>query len=102
MTYIALRDFDKFKKGDLIPNEVVEDRLIRGKKIGLVDSKVEEVKEVKEIKETLNEVVETELKEEILTEDSSNVSVEIKEEEAGETEEVKAPRSAHKVRIIIS
>ena len=89
MKYIALRDFDKFKKGDLIPNEVVEDRLIRGKKIGLVDSKVEEVKE---IKETLNEVVETELKEEILTEDSSNVSVEVKEEDIEENEEVKVPR----------
>lgn len=89
MKYIALRDFDKFKKGDLIPNEIVEDRLIRGKKIGLVDSKVEEVKE---IKGTLNEVVETELKEEILTEDSSNVSVEVKEEDIEETEEVKVPR----------
>lgn len=90
MKYIALRDFDKFKKGDLIPNEVVEDRLIRGKKIGLVDSI--EVEEVKEIKEILNEVVETELKEEILTEDSSNVSVEVKEEDIEETEEVKVPR----------
>lgn len=90
MKYIALRDFDKFKKGDLIPNEVVEDRLIRGKKIGLVDFK--EVEEVKEIKETLNEVVETELKEEILTEDSSNVSVEVKEEDTEETEELKVPR----------
>lgn len=89
MKYIALRDFDKFKKGDLIPNEVVEDRLIRGKKIGLVDSKVEEVKETKEI---LNEVVETELKEEILTEDSSNVSVEVKEEYIEEIEEVKVSR----------
>lgn len=86
MAYIALRDFDKFKKGDLITNEVVEDRLIRGKKIGLVDSKVEEVKE---IKETLNEVVETKLKEEILTEDSSEVSIEIKEEDTEEIEEVK-------------
>ncbi len=75
MKYIALRDFDKFKKGDLIPAEVVEDRLIRGRKIGLVDSI-----EVEETKETLNEVVET-IKEEILTEDSSDVSVEIKEEE---------------------
>ena len=83
MKYIALRDFDKFKKGDLIPNEVVEDRLIRGKKIGLVDSV-----EVEETKEILNEVVETELKEEILTEDSSEVSVEVKEEDI---EEVKSP-----------
>ena len=83
MAYIALRDFDKFKKGDLIPNEVVEDRLIRGKKIGLVDSI-----EVEETKEILKEVVETELKEEILTEDSSNVSIEIKEEDTEEIEEV--------------
>lgn len=89
MAYIALRDFDKFKKGDLIPNEVVEDRLIRGKKIGLVDSI-----EIKETKEILNEVVETELKEEILTEDSSEVSIEIKEEDTEEIEEVKAPRNS--------
>lgn len=78
MKYIALRDFDKFKKGDLIPAEVVEDRLIRGRKIGLVDSI-----EVEETKETLNEVVEV-IKEEILTEDSSDVSVEIKEEDITE------------------
>ena len=84
MKYIALRDFDKFKKGDLIPNEVVEDRLIRGKKIGLVGCA--------KVQEPLNEVVETELKEEILTEDSSNVSVEIKEEDTEEIEEVKVPR----------
>lgn len=83
MKYIALRDFDKFKKGDLIPAEVVEDRLIRGRKIGLVDSV-----EVEETKETLNEVVET-IKEEILTEDSSDVSVEIKEED---TQNAKASR----------
>ena len=31
MSYIALRDFDSFKKGDLIPEDKVEDRLIRGK-----------------------------------------------------------------------
>lgn len=78
MKYIALRDFDKFKKGDLIPAEVVEDRLIRGRKIGLVNSI-----EVEETKETLNEVVET-IKEEILTEDSSDVSIEIKEEDITE------------------
>lgn len=84
MKYIALRDFDKFKKGDLIPNEIVEDRLIRGKKIGLVGCA--------KAQEPLNEVVETELKEEILTEDSSNVSVEVKEEDIEETEEVKVPR----------
>ena len=68
----------KFKKGDLIPAEVVEDRLIRGRKIGLVNSI-----EVEETKETLNEVVET-IKEEILTEDSSDVSIEIKEEDITE------------------
>jgi hypothetical protein len=83
MAYIALRDFDKFKKGDLIPNEVVEDRLIRGKKIGLMDSI-----EVEEIEDTLNEVVEIELKEEILTEDSSDVSIEIKEEDIEEFNKV--------------
>ena len=78
MKYVALRDFDKFKKGDLIPNEVVEDRLIRGRKIGLVNS--EFIEENKESQETLNEVVTQEV-EEILTEDSSDVSVTVAEED---------------------
>ena len=81
MSYIALRDFDGFKKGDPIPEEIVQDRLIRGKKIGLADGSklVEIVKEVKE--ELITEVIpELEVQEEILLEDSSNVSVEVKEE----------------------
>lgn len=76
MAYVALRDFDKFKKGDLIPADVVEDRLIRGRKIGLVvDSKVE-IKEEKIISEVIieePEVKEVELQ--LLTEDSSDVTV---------------------------
>ena len=85
MTYIALRDFDGFKKGDPIPEEIVQDRLIRGKKIGLVE--VSEIGDVKEIKEELiTEIVEVqETQEEILLEDSSNVSVEVKEEIVEET-----------------
>ena len=86
MTYIALRDFDGFKKGDPIPEEIVQDRLIRGKKIGLADGSkpVEIVKEIKE--ELITEVIpELEVQEEILLEDSSNVSVEVKEEIVEET-----------------
>ena len=83
MQYIALRDFDGFKKGDSIPAEIVQDRLIRGKKIGLADGSkpVEIVQELQEIKEELiTEVIEVQEKEEILLEDSSAVTVEIKEE----------------------
>ena len=86
MTYIALRDFDGFKKGDSIPEEIVQDRLIRGKKIGLVDGSkpVEIVKEIKE--ELITEIVEVqETQEEILSEDSSAVMVEIEEEIVEET-----------------
>ena len=75
MTYVALRDFDKFKKGDLIPNEVVEDRLIRGRKIGLVDSKVE-IKEDKIISEVVQEEPEVrEVELQLLIEDSSDVTI---------------------------
>ena len=87
MTYIALRDFDGFKKGDSIPEEIVQDRLIRGKKIGLADdSKSVEIKdEITEIEEELiTEIVEVQETEEILLEDSSDVSVEIKEEDIPE------------------
>lgn len=78
--YVALRDFDGFKKGDSIPAEFVQDRLIRGRKIGLVNSEVVEAQETQEIKEELiTEVIETVQSEELLLEDSSDVSVEIKE-----------------------
>lgn len=86
MSYIALRDFDQFKKGDSIPDEIVEGRLIRGKKIGLVEGS-EPVKEVQEIKEELITEVVTETKKEILLEDSSAVSVEVKEEVVPEVQE---------------
>ena len=81
--YVALRDFDGFKKGDSIPTEFVQDRLIRGRKIGLVNSDVVEVQTqgTQGIKEELiTEVVETVQSEELLLEDSSDVSVEIKKE----------------------
>ena len=97
MSYIALRDFDGFKKGDSIPAEIVQDRLIRGKKIGLADcSKPVEVLEIKE--ELITEVVEVQEKEEILLEDSSAVTVEIKEEEVTETvpEETKVSKKSKK------
>lgn len=92
MSYIALRDFDNFKKGDSIPEEIVEGRLIRGKKIGLVsESESVEIQEVKE--ELITEQTET-FKEELLLEDSSSVTVEVKEEvlvpvEAKETKKTK-------------
>ena len=86
MKYIALRDFDGFKKGDSIPAEKVEDRLIRGKKIGLVGAAKRE--------EPLNEVVGVvETKEEILTEDSSDVSVTVVEEDVEEILEEKPKKS---------
>ena len=91
MTYIALRDFDGFKKGDPIPAEIIQDRLIRGKKIGLADgSKPVEVQEIKE--ELITEVIEVQEKEEILLEDSSAVTVEIKEEVQEETKVTKKPK----------
>ena len=104
MQYIALRDFDGFKKGDSIPAEFVQDRLIRGKKIGLSDGSepVEIVQELQEIKEELITevlpVLEIQEKEEILLEDSSAVTVEIKEEEVTETvtEETKVSKKSKK------
>ena len=79
MSYIALRDFDGFKKGDSIPEEIVDGRLIRGKKIGLVSgSESVEIQEVKE--ELITEQTET-FKEELLLEDSSSVTVEVQEKE---------------------
>ncbi len=97
MAYIALRDFDGFKKGDSIPTEIVQDRLIRGKKIGLADGSAPvEIQEIKE--ELITEVIEVQEKEEILLEDSSAVTVEIKEEEVTETvtEETKVYKKSKK------
>lgn len=81
--YVALRDFDGFKKGDSIPAEFVQDRLIRGRKIGLVNSEVKE-----ELITEVPEVIETVQSEELLLEDSSDVSVEIKEEVVPEVLEI--------------
>ena len=98
MQYIALRDFDGFKKGDSIPAEFVQDRLIRGKKIGLADgSKPVGGLEIPEIKEELiTEVIEVQEKEEILLEDSSAVTVEIKEEVQEVQEETKVTKKPKK------
>ncbi len=96
--YVALRDFDGFKKGDSIPAEFVQDRLIRGRKIGLVNSEVVEAQETKE--ELITEVIETVQSEELLLEDSSDVSVEIKEEvipEISEVPEVQAQETQVKI-----
>ena len=96
--YVALRDFDGFKRGDSIPAEFVQDRLIRGRKIGLVNSEVVEAQEIKE--ELITEVIETVQSEELLLEDSSDVSVEIKEEvipEVPEISEVQAQETQVKI-----
>lgn len=96
--YVALRDFDGFKKGDSIPAVFVQDRLIRGRKIGLVNSEVVETQETQEIKEELiTEVIETVQSEELLLEDSSDVSVEIKEEVIPEVPEVQAQETQVKI-----
>lgn len=93
MSYIALRDFDKFKKGDSIPAEFVQDRLIRGKKIGLANGS--ELVQIKE--ELITEVIEeVQEKEEILLEDSSDVSVEVKEELEVLPEETKVSKKSKK------
>ena len=96
MSYIALRDFDKFKKGDSIPAEFVQDRLIRGKKIGLANGS--ELVQIKEelITEVIEEVEEVQEKEEILLEDSSDVSVEVKEELEVLPEETKVSKKSKK------
>ena len=97
MSYIALRDFDGFKKGDTIPAEFVQDRLIRGRKIGLADVSVKSVEKKEELITEVVEVVKpVETKEELLTEDSSDVSVEIKEEIVPEIPEVKETKKSKK------
>lgn len=91
MVYVALRDFDGFKKGDSIPAEFVQDRLIRGRKIGLADGSVKSVEKKEELITEVVEVVKpVESKEELLIEDSSDVSVEIKEEIVPDVSEVPA------------
>lgn len=87
MKYVALKDFNEFKKGDDVPAEFVEQRLIRSKKIGIVYSDSVETKEVSE--ELIVEVVS-----EILLEDSSDVNiiteeVEIVEVPVKETKKIK-------------
>lgn len=70
MKYVALKDFNEFKKGDDVPAELVEQRLIRSKKIGIVYSDFVETKD-----ELIVEVVTETTQEEILLEDSSDVKV---------------------------
>lgn len=63
-----------FNPGDII-DVAVEDRLVRGKKVEIIEEDVKQTKEKKSKKEK-------EQKEELLIEDSSEVSVET--QEAGE------------------
>jgi len=93
MTYKAIKVVtigDKtFNPGDIFPAELVEDRLIRGRKIEAVDAveTVEVVKEVitedvkpKKSKKTKEVIEEVEEVEELLIEDSAEVEVETTEE----------------------
>lgn len=96
MKYVALRDFDTFKKGDSIPNDVVCDRLIRGRKIGPESGN--EIKEIKEIKEVVETKVENESELVLLTEDSSDVEVKVTEE----LEESEAPEVSDEVSTVKS
>lgn len=93
--YKAIKNFEvngrSFKIGETIPAEFVSDRLIRAKKISGNDSTRTEIKEdvkVEKVEEVILNEVSPVSEEMILTEDSSNVSVEVKEEDIEETEEV--------------
>jgi hypothetical protein len=86
MTYKAIKVVtigDKtFNPGDIFPIELVEDRLIRGRKIEAVEAVeviTEDVKpkKSKKIKEVIEEVEEVE---ELLIDDSAEVEVETTEE----------------------
>ena len=82
MKYVALKDFNEFKKGDDVPAEFVEQRFSRSKKIGIVYSDSVETKEVSD--ELIIEVVSETVQEEILLEDSSDVEVITEEVEIAE------------------
>lgn len=78
----AIKNFEvngkSFKIGETVPAEFVSDRLIRAKKISgcstvKEDVKVEEMVVLNEVLPVSDEI--------ILTEDSSDVSVEVKEED---------------------
>ena len=89
--YKAIKKFElngqTFQIGDDFPVELFEERLLRGKKIGI--KSIDLVKETKEV-ELITEDVKVKTdevkkskkdkKEEILTDDSSNVEVTVQEE----------------------
>ena len=89
--YKAIKKFElngqTFQIGDDFPTELFEERLLRGKKIGI--KSIDVVKETKEV-ELITEDVKVKTdevkkskkdkKEEILTDDSSNVEVTVQEE----------------------
>jgi len=97
--YKAIKKFElngqTFQIGDEFPVELFEERLLRGKKIGI--KSIDVVKETKEV-ELITEDVKVKTdevkkskknkKEEILTDDSSNVEVTVQEELVEETEEL--------------
>ena len=90
--YKAIKRFEvngqTFQIGDDFPVELFEERLLRGKKIGIKSISVsQETKEVELITEDVKKS-KKDKKEEILTDDSSNVEVTVQEELVEETEEL--------------
>lgn len=92
--YKAIKNFEvdgrSFKIGETVPAEFVSDRLIRAKKISGNDSTRTEIKEdvkVEKVEEVILNEVSPVSEEMILTEDSSDVSVEVKEEDIEEDKE---------------
>lgn len=79
MAYVAIKDFDGYKVGDTIKSGDVSERLVRAKKIQEVEGKAEKAPKAKKVKEVV-QVAET-VEEELLVEDSAEVTVEVESEE---------------------
>ena len=86
--YKAIKNFEvdgrSFKIGETVSNEFVSDRLIRAKKISGNDSTRTEIKEdvkVEKVEEVILNEVSPVSEEMILTEDSSEVDVNVVEEQ---------------------
>jgi hypothetical protein len=84
MAYVAIKDFDGYKAGDTIKSGDVSERLVRAKKIQEVEGKAEKAPKAK--KEKVQEVVQVAevaetVEEELLVEDSAEVTVEVEGEE---------------------
>ena len=93
--YKAIKKFElngqTYQIGDDFPVELFEDRLLRGKKIGIKSIQIKETELITEDvkpKETKDKKSKKEKTEEILTDNSSNVEVNIQEELDQDTEEL--------------